>query len=96
MCTKAGDLPCKYVFHTTGPRYEEGDNIKEKSKILSSCLKEVLKLMIANDCKSICILAISTGIFGFPLKECVKVYTKTLKKFIEQNLGKMKGKNIIL
>lgn len=25
-CTTAGDLPCKYIFHTVGPRYIKSSN----------------------------------------------------------------------
>ena len=63
---------------------------------LSQCVEGVLQLMIDKKCKSMCLLAISTGIFNFPLDECVKVYRNTIIKFIDKNTEQMNGKEIIL
>jgi O-acetyl-ADP-ribose deacetylase len=70
MVTNAGDLPCEKVIHVVGPRCEKGkDDISEEKKLLKSVMKEILKLILKHDFKSVCILAVSTGIFGFPLNE---------------------------
>ena len=52
--------------------------------------------MIEKDCKSLCLLAISTGIYNFPLKKCGKIFRKKILEFIDENEEEMKGKNIIL
>ena len=97
MVTNAGELPCKYVIHTVGPKCKRNQrDIKKESKLLKSCLQNVLKLMVEKDCKSICILAISTGIFNFPLAECARIYRKTIMKFIDKHTEEMKGRQIIL
>jgi O-acetyl-ADP-ribose deacetylase len=70
MVTNAGDLPCEKVIHVVGPLIEEGkDDISEEKKLLKSVMKEILNLILQHNFKSVCILAVSTGIFSFPLKE---------------------------
>lgn len=97
MVTGAGDLPCKYVFNTVGPRcIKHQEDVSDESKVLKSCVKSVLRLMIEKDCKSLCLLAISTGIFHFPLNKCIDIYAETIRKFIENHQTEMKGKEIIL
>jgi O-acetyl-ADP-ribose deacetylase len=95
--TNAGDLPCEKVIHVVGPRCEKGkDDISEEKKLLKSVVKEILKLILKHDFKSVCILAVSTGIFGFPLKECGNIYASQLIKFIDKHEEEMKGREIIL
>lgn len=97
MATGAGELPCRYVFNAVGPKCEKHqEDVSKESKVLKSCVKNVLKLMIKKECKSVCLLAISTGIFNFPLKECVNIYAETIRKFIEKHQKQMKGREIIL
>jgi O-acetyl-ADP-ribose deacetylase len=97
MVTNAGDLPCEKVIHVVGPRCEKGkDDISEEKKLLKSVVKEILKLILKYDFKSVCILAVSTGIFGFPLKECGNIYASQLIKFIDKHEEEMKGREIIL
>jgi len=63
---------------------------------LASWVKEILKLTIEKDCQSLCLLAISTGIFNFPLSKWVNIYQETICKFIDKHEEEMKGKDIIL
>ena len=97
MHTPAGDLPCKYVIHVVGPKCEEGQqDLSKESKQLKKAVKNVLAKMLELDIGSISMLAISTGIFNFPLEKCVKIYGKQIKKFIDGHEQKMKKKEIIL
>jgi O-acetyl-ADP-ribose deacetylase len=97
MITNAGDLPCEKVIHVVGSRCEKGkDDISEEKKLLKSVMKEILKLILKHDFKSVSIPAVSTGIFGFPLKECGNIYASQLIKFIDKHEEEMKGREIIL
>jgi O-acetyl-ADP-ribose deacetylase (regulator of RNase III) len=55
-----------------------------------------LRLTLEHDFKSVCILAVSTGLFHFPLKEWVKIYAKTISKFIDDHEADMAGRELIL
>ena len=75
--TSAGKLSSKFIIHAVGPRWGEGnEEIKLAQTIRSS-------LYLANDlkAKSICFPAISTGIFGFPVKQAAKVILKEFASY---------------
>uniref|UniRef100_A0A670YKP4 Macro domain-containing protein n=1 Tax=Pseudonaja textilis TaxID=8673 RepID=A0A670YKP4_PSETE len=71
IITNAWKLPCKQVIHAVGPRWQSAE--KEKCiKLLKQSVRESLKLADRCQHRSIAIPAISSGIFGFPLKECTR------------------------
>jgi len=86
VITSAGRLKAKYVIHTVGPRWGEGDEEKK----LEQAVLNALKLMKEKKLKKISLPAISTGIFGFPKEKGVRIILKTIKKFIEKNRGEAK------
>jgi len=71
--TSAGDLPCKFVVHTSGPIYKRDRSPKET--LISSYVKS-LKLAIDNQCRSIAFPAISCGAYGYPPYEAAKIALK--------------------
>lgn len=79
--TPGFNLPAKFIIHTVGPRWGEG----EEEKFLSACYKNSLELAIKNNCKSIAFPAISTGVYRYPLNLAAEVAVKTIKQFIEDN-----------
>ncbi len=73
--TKAYDLPSKYIIHTVGPVYSGSES---DPKNLASCYKESLKIAQKNDIKSISFPALSTGYFGYPMRDAAKIALKTI------------------
>ena len=69
--TKGYRLPCKYVIHTVGPKWRGGHRNEET--LLKSCYRESIKLAIANQCGSIAIPLISSGIYGYPKDQVIKI-----------------------
>jgi O-acetyl-ADP-ribose deacetylase len=67
--TGAGTLRAKYVIHTVGPRWGEGD---EEAK-LRSAVRSTLKLASELGLTTIAMPAISAGIFGFPKDRCAHI-----------------------
>lgn len=93
----AGLMPSYYIINTVGPRCEtDQEDIKQESKMLRKVVENVLNLMIKENLSSVSLLAISTGLFNFPLDHCIKIYAKTIKKFIAKNKREMKHKEIVL
>jgi len=81
VITSSGNLKAKYVIHTVGPVWGEG-NEEEKLK------RAIISIMeIAKDykLKSISIPAVSCGIFGFPKEKGTKIIVEVVKDFIENN-----------
>ena len=81
--TKGYDLPAKYVIHTTGPLYQGGD--KGEKILLRSCYEKSLSLAKENGCRSIAFPVISTGGYGFPKDEGLKIATDAITGFLEKD-----------
>ena len=79
VITGAGNLKAKYVIHTVGPVWGEGD---EDNK-LKSAIRSVLELAEKRGIKSVAIPAVSSGIFGFPKERAAKIILNEVIKFFE-------------
>lgn len=79
VITGAGNLKAKYVIHAVGPRMGEGS---EDEKLKNATLNS-LKLADENNLKSISFPAISTGIFGFPIRSCAEIMLKTTIDYLK-------------
>lgn len=77
--TKGYNLKSKYVIHTVGPIYGK-ENGKEE-ELLYSCYKYSLLLAKKYNIKTIAFPAISTGAYGYPKEEAVKIVYKSVQDF---------------
>jgi len=81
VITSAYNLPNKFVIHCLGPVWGVD---KPEDKILSSCYKNALRLAEENRVSSIAFPVISTGAFGYPFKQAVKVALDAIESFLEE------------
>ncbi|ADY73897.1 Appr-1-p processing domain protein [Desulfurobacterium thermolithotrophum DSM 11699] len=79
--TSAGNLKAKYVIHTVGPIWGEG-NEEEK---LRSAIRSALEVAERLKLKSIALPAVSTGVFGYPKELGVKVIADEVQKYIDSH-----------
>ena len=77
--TGAGQLPCRFVFHTPGPVYVDGRH--GEAELLSACYANSLRLAEERQCKSIAFPCISTGVYGYPKGEAATVACTTVMLF---------------
>ncbi len=77
--TSAGRLPARFVIHTVGPRWGEGD---EEAK-LASAVRSALALAEEKGLASVAMPAVSGGIFGFPKERCAHVITAAVAAFAQ-------------
>lgn len=75
VITGAHQLPNKYVIHCLGPVYGR-DNPADK--LLGNCYKNALKCSEDKQVKSVAFPAISTGVFGYPIKEATRISFNTI------------------
>jgi O-acetyl-ADP-ribose deacetylase (regulator of RNase III) len=81
VITGAGNLKARYVIHTAGPVYGDGNEEEKLASATLSCLN------IARDKRlnNIAFPAISTGIFRFPIQECSVIMLKVAMEFLSKN-----------
>ncbi|HAR96434.1 MAG TPA: macrodomain protein [Deltaproteobacteria bacterium] len=90
--TTGGRLKARFVIHTVGPRWGEGD---EEQK-LRSALRNTLRLANEKSFSHIAMPAISAGIFGFPKERCAQIIIETLAAFISSQETTLKTIDICL
>lgn len=81
--TKGYNLEAKYVIHTVGPIYQDGQHGEEK--LLRSCYKNSLKLAQEHKIQSLAFPLISAGAYGYPKEEAYKIAVDEIKKFLLEN-----------
>lgn len=80
VITTAGNLSAKFVIHTVGPVWKDGNNNEEK--LLSDAYKNSLKLAVENNIQTIAFPNISTGIYNFPKDKAAEIAIKTVRDFL--------------
>ena len=80
--TKGYNLKAKFIIHTVGPRYSGKEN---DAILLRNCYWNSLELARKNEIHSIAFPAISTGVYGYPLKEATEIALKTVSDWVKIN-----------
>lgn len=77
--TPGFELPAKYVIHTVGPVYQDGQH--DEPALLAACYRNSLALAQENNCRSIAFPAISCGVYGYPIDAAARIATTSLRSF---------------
>jgi O-acetyl-ADP-ribose deacetylase (regulator of RNase III) len=71
-------LPARFVIHAVGPVWQGGG--AGEAELLASAYRASLEVAKAESLRSIAFPAISTGIYGYPLRLATAVAVETVKK----------------
>lgn len=80
--TKAYNLPAKFVIHTPGPIWIDGNH--NETQMLKNSYWNSLLIAKENGCKLISFPNISTGVYGFPKIEAAHIVLETVVKFLKE------------
>lgn len=83
VITPGFNLDAKYVIHTVGPVWEDGNHGEEQ--ILSSCYRKSLALAKEYECESIAFPLLATGNYGFPKPLALQIAVREISIFLLEN-----------
>lgn len=83
VITEGFDLKAKYIIHTAGPIYKDGN--QDEEKLLRNSYFSAMELAKKYLCKSIAFPLISAGIYGYPKKQAIEIACRAILDFLKEN-----------
>lgn len=87
VITTGGNLQARRVIHTVGPVWHGGE--RGEPDLLRSCYRCCLELAREHELKSVAFPSVSTGVFGYPVREAASVALGTVAEEMSAHPGKL-------
>ena len=78
-------LPAARIIHAVGPVWHGGDSGEDR--LLARCYRRCLEIAVEHDLRTIAFPAISTGVYGFPVKRAAYVAVGAVAAFFAEETG---------
>jgi len=85
VLTTGGNLRARFAIHTVGPVWKGGAS--GEPELLANAYRNSLRIALEKGLSSVSFPSISTGAYGYPVKEASRVALQTVKEFLESNRG---------
>jgi O-acetyl-ADP-ribose deacetylase (regulator of RNase III) len=83
VITSGGNMKAKYVIHTVGPVWSDGNRNEEQ--LLRNAYYNSLNLAGEKGIKSVSFPSISTGVYRFPIDKASRIALNTVKEFLQKH-----------
>ncbi|MGC8636050.1 MAG: O-acetyl-ADP-ribose deacetylase [Thermoprotei archaeon] len=93
VITSGGRLKARYVIHTVGPIWRGGTVGEQRT--LYSAYRSSLELAVKKGISSVSFPAISTGAYGYPMRQALEVAIDAITSFLKEN-GRPKEVRLVL
>ncbi len=80
VITDGYQLPAKRIIHTVGPVWQGGG--ADEARLLHRAYTRSLELALKHHCKSIAFPLISSGIYGYPKDQALKIAVAAITEFL--------------
>lgn len=87
VITAGGNLPARHVIHAVGPVWRGGS--RGEPELLGSAYRCSLQVAAENDLRSVAFPSISTGAYGYPIRDAARVALGTVVEFLRESPGRL-------
>lgn len=87
VITTAGRLAARHVIHAVGPRWSGGT--KGEPDLLAGAYRSSLQVAADNGLRSVAFPSISTGVYGYPIRDAARVALRAVSEFLKENPGSL-------
>ncbi|MCS6952291.1 MAG: O-acetyl-ADP-ribose deacetylase [Bryobacterales bacterium] len=94
VATTAGRLPARYVFHAVGPIWRGGTH--NEAELLASCYRTCLQMAEERGVQVITFPSISTGAYGYPVREAAAVALRIVRDWLARPENKVREAVFVL
>ena len=82
IVTEGYNLPAEKVYHVNGPIY---DSEKDQCNLLSESYLNIINHAFKTGVKQVAFPLISTGIYGYPKEEAIRIVLDTVRQWYREN-----------